>query len=274
MTISVVNMIPASLSGESSQDSEPSIVVNPQTPTRSSVRPSRRRRRAGRTRRSTSRPTAVPAGRCGRSSGQRLLRQGDISVAFGSTGGVLYAGILNGQTIKLQILRSANFTSTTPMTVLVTRANRGPALARRRQRRRQGRLTRPRLCRQQRLQPARGGNGHGRPVREREDRGGAGRVRPAQIEKRATTGQDGPPVRLALHSDGTVYAAIERWVSGTVPNINLDVVVTRDDNWATTLAPFAALHRLGRPQAAGSVSRRTGSSAGNDVMGQERLAAT
>jgi hypothetical protein len=44
-----------------------------------------------------------------------------ITVGFATTGGVLYAGILNGVTAELELLRSTDVTSGEPMTVLRTR---------------------------------------------------------------------------------------------------------------------------------------------------------
>ena len=93
---------------------------------------------------------------------------------------------------------------------------------------------------------------------------------PIQLEHRATIGQDGPPVRLALHPNGTVYAAMERWVTASGSDITLDVVVTRDDNWGN--GSFQALvdsndGQVGQRVATGLFVRF------NDVMGQERLGA-
>ena len=199
MTISVVNMIPASLSGESSQDSEPSIAVNPQTPTQIVGTAF----------------TPAPAGGSyapiyistdgGTSWSLRAIVPGngsfgtaDISVAFGSTGGVLYAGILNGQTIKLQILRSANFTSTTPMTVLVTRANEDqPWLVAGSVAVKGGSRDHVFVGNNDFNQPGGGTATVDLSANARTAAAPAG-FAPHQIEKRATTGQDGPPVRLAF----------------------------------------------------------------------------
>jgi hypothetical protein len=101
---------------------------------------------------------------------------------------------------------------------------------------------------------------------------------PIQLEHRATAviaslgrGKDGPPIRIAVHSDGTVYAAFQRWAPGqTFPNLSIDVVVTRDDNWGGSATPFSALIDSGD----GVVGQRvaTGRFAlFNSVMGQERL---
>jgi hypothetical protein len=67
------------------------------------------------------------------------------------------------------------------------------------------------------------------------------------IDQRSTgtAGQDGPQVRTAVHSDGTVYALFAGWrsVDTTVTPLafTTDVVVVRDDNWASGSSPFTAL---------------------------------
>jgi hypothetical protein len=96
---------------------------------------------------------------------------------------------------------------------------------------------------------------------------------PIQLERRATLFKDGPPIRIALHGDGTVYAAFQRWVpGGTFPNLNVDVVVTRDDAWAGAAAPFSALVDAGD----GVIGQRVATNRFmrfNAIMGQERLGA-
>src|SRR5437667_7459734 len=123
-TVHVVNMIPASLSGETNQDSEPNLAVNPERPTDivataftaapmgGAFAPIYVSTNGGNT---WELRTVVP--------GNGPVGTGDISVGFATTGGVLYAGILNGQNGRMQILRTANFNSTTAMTVLVDRAS-------------------------------------------------------------------------------------------------------------------------------------------------------
>lgn len=58
------------------------------------------------------------------------------------------------------------------------------------------------------------------------------------IETVTPSGQDAPPVRVAVHLDGTVYGAFTRWTSSSVG----DVVVVRDDGWGSGATPFRALH--------------------------------
>jgi hypothetical protein len=66
------------------------------------------------------------------------------------------------------------------------------------------------------------------------------------IEARGTAGQDGPPIRPAVHPDGTIYGAFYHWtgIAGNFsPNatITSDVVVVRDDTGGAGPNPFTAL---------------------------------
>jgi hypothetical protein len=66
------------------------------------------------------------------------------------------------------------------------------------------------------------------------------------VETRSTgtAGQDGPSIRPAIHPDGTVYVLFAAWrsFSGSSPAaVSTDIVVVRDDNWASGSSPFTAL---------------------------------
>src|SRR5437764_1305574 len=125
-TLLLVNMIPNSLSGETEQDSEPMLAVNPNNPQQlvgsaftpnpmgssSTVGPVYVSTNGGH---AWTLNSIVPGGDM----------TGDITVAFGPQSNNLYAGILRqdspaGQT-RLNILRTTNFQSPTPMQVLVDR---------------------------------------------------------------------------------------------------------------------------------------------------------
>ena len=63
---------------------------------------------------------------------------------------------------------------------------------------------------------------------------------------KVNNGQDGPPIRPAVHPDGTLYAGFYRWttINGNftpAATITADVIVVRDDNWAAGATPFQAL---------------------------------
>jgi hypothetical protein len=274
-SISVVNMIPASLSGESHQDSEPNIAVNPERPADivataftpaplgGSFAPIYVSTNGGAT---WELRTVVPG-----NSG--MTGTGDITVGFATTGGVLYAGTLNGATGDMNILRTSSLVSTSAMEVLVDRPSEdqpwvvaGSVVA--------GAGSQDRVFV--------GNNDFGQPAGRTPSMDSsqdaatapapAGFGPPVPLERRPNTGQDGPPVRTALHSDGTVYAAFQRWASGVSPNLNVDVVVTRDDNWGSSADPFGALVDSGDGIAGQRVVTGTFMRF-MAIMGQERLGA-
>ena len=123
--IKVVNMIPTSLSGETNQDSEPNLAVNPANPTTmvgTAFTPAPTGRHVRPDLRVDRRRQHVVAPH--RGTGQRAVGTGDITVGFrASTGGMLYAGILNGSNDHLQILRTANFAVDDADDAAVDRAN-------------------------------------------------------------------------------------------------------------------------------------------------------
>jgi hypothetical protein len=71
-----------------------------------------------------------------------------------------------------------------------------------------------------------------------------------------TAEQDGPQVRTAVHPDGTVYAVFAGWRSQTATGRTSDVVVVRDDNWASGSTPFTALLDPPAPAGDGRAGRR------------------
>jgi hypothetical protein len=64
---------------------------------------------------------------------------------------------------------------------------------------------------------------------------------PIGIETRATSGQDAPSIRPAVHLDGTIYAAYLGERGNVGGNIQVDVVVARDDHWAAGATPYRDL---------------------------------
>jgi len=247
--ILVVNMIPRALSGESHQDSEPTIAVNPANPLQiagsaftpdpggGNLAPIFTSIDGGMT---WTLKSIVP------SSAADGSATADITVAFGSTSNKLYAGIIRlpfpGDRTRLNILRTDNFTSGATMKVLVDRTGKG--------------VDQPYV----QAATAASGPGQGKDrvyvgdndfnsthgtatIDQSLD---AGKTKPAftsvRIESRSTAGQDGPPIRPAIHPDGTVYAVFHSWRTfadsgeGTA-----DIVVVRDDQGGSGTSKFASL---------------------------------
>jgi hypothetical protein len=248
--IVVVNMIPNSLSGESHQDSEPTLTVNPANPLQiaasaftpdpagGDIAPIYVSVDGGM---SWSLNSIVP------SSAADGSATADITVAFGSSSNRLYAGIIRlpypADRTRLNILRTDDFRGGTVMKVLVDRTGKG--------------VDQPYV---QAITVA-GGPDKGKDRLYVGDNDfsspgstatidqslDAGRPNPSftsvRIEERATSGQDGPSIRPAIHADGTVYAVFHSWrtFSNSTGHGTADVVVVRDDNGGAGAHPFTAL---------------------------------
>ncbi|MQS10915.1 hypothetical protein F7Q99_01120 [Streptomyces kaniharaensis] len=244
-TIKVVDIIPRSLSGNTGRDSEPSLAVNPENPKEMVATAF------------TPDPMGGPFAPVFVSTdggdtwvlnpvvpgNADPVGTGDISVSFASRGGTLYAGTLNGETDNLQILRARSITSTTVMQILVDRdvaespdqpwvvADTVPVNGSSRDRVYVGSNTGSRDPRSATVDVS------------VDARTGSGDFTPVQVEQRDQEAiHDGPPTRIALHPDGTVYAAFESWRSFDANRIvTFDVVVTRDDRSGNGPNPFEAL---------------------------------
>ena len=288
MPLIVVNMIPNNRSGESNQDSEPNITVDPSNPSRiagSAFTPNLAANPNAPIYVSTNSgltwalASIVP-------SSDPLVGTGDITVKFAASG-ALYSGILfrPSAALRMRILRTPNFISGATMTVLVDRTP--PA----------GRPDQPWV----QAMTALGGSGAGqdkvyvgsndRPgigtgftatIDRSLDGTGASPPPPSGftinvIETRATTwfsgvpAQDAPPIRPGLHPDGTVYAVFcaPRTTTGTTILVS-DICVVRDDNWGAGASPWTALTDPS-DGLAGRLVRTGQNVAWFTTMGQERL---
>jgi hypothetical protein len=245
MQITVVNMIPNAQSGESNQDSEPNLAVNPANPLQivgsaftpdpmgGANAPIYVSNDGG----NTWLLNSIVPSQAGSVSGT-----GDITTRFSDTGQTLYAGILRlPGFLRLNVLRTANPFAGAPMTVLVDR----------------NQVDQPYV--QAATVPDGPDAGDDRVyVGINDFAAGTGTASIEQsldaatapapagfatsrIEARATSGQDGPPIRPAVHPDGTVYALFYGWRSVSGMLVTTDVVVVRDDNWAAGATPYTDL---------------------------------
>ncbi|MEU9047110.1 MULTISPECIES: hypothetical protein [unclassified Kitasatospora] len=241
-TIKVVNITPKALSGDRLLDSEPSLAVNPENPNEMVATAF------------TPDPMGGPLAPVYVSAdggntwvlnsvvpGNGDLGTGDISAGFGSQGGKLYTGILNGVTGDMQILRAPRITAATPMSVLVDRTDEDqPWVVATTVAVNNHSTDRVYVGNNDASQPAGSAT-----VDVSSDAGTGPRpagFAPVRLDRRPGTLFDGPPVRIAAHPDGTVYIAFQS-VTGTSPGdiFTFDVVVTRDDKGGIGPNPFEDL---------------------------------
>ena len=246
--VMVVNIIPLSLSGETNQDSEPNLAVNPANPLQIAA--------------SAFTPNPAGVGNApifiSTDGGNTWTLNAivpsdrmtaDITLRFSGTTNNLYAGIIRtpivNDTPRLNILRTKNFLGTTKMKVLVDRTGSG--------------VDQPFIQAATTTSGASAGkdvvfvgdNDFSQPDSRTATvdlSGNAAAAHPSfktiDISKRnpPAGGQDAPSIRPAVHSDGTVYGAFLHMVSGTTAsNLRYDVIVVRDDNWGAGANPFTAL---------------------------------
>jgi hypothetical protein len=281
--IRIVNMIPFSSSGETSQDSQPDLTVNPADPdliVGAAYTPGPAGGDLAPLYVSTDRGATwalnpIVPGNGPHGAGP----DGGISVTFASTGGNLYAAVINGDdgdSYVMQILHTADVTGPDPMTPLLTRgAVEEPwAVA----------ITTPlQIVSRESADELPGWPG----TRALTDRlfvgsyyfGGtqsivdvSGNAASADAAFASVVVEDGvdgdgdlPLVPVAVHPDGTVYAAFERFELGNLNIYQFAVVVTRDDFWGESDAPFQALG------ADGSIVAPHRTMVGGARMGQQAL---
>ena len=235
MPIRVVNVIPQSLSGETNFDSEPSITVNPANPqqivltsftpdtaTPVTTGPYFFSTDGGAT---WSQNSVIPGGTA-------TFGTKDISVRFGGSSGVLYAGILRGDSsLRLNILRKANFSGPGLMTILLDRNPEDQPWV---EAATQSNTDRVFVSSNDLTQRP---NGKTASVDFDLDAANtAGFTSTARLETRASanigggSSQDGPSVRTSIHRSGVIYAVFFGWRTFASPNVT-DIVVCRDNNW-------------------------------------------
>src|SRR5947208_14937486 len=204
----VVNMIPKSLSGETHQDSEPTIAVNPANPLqiaasaftpdplKGSFAPIYVSNDGGNT---WTLNSIVPGNH--RRTGTR-----DITLQFSKSTSTLYAGVLRGdsRTTRLNILRTRNFAGATPMEILVDREDVDQPYVQ------VASVSSGADKGKDRVYVGNNDLGAGASSATIDQSLNGGAATPdfknIRVESRTTAGQDGPPVRPSIHPDGTAYA--------------------------------------------------------------------
>ena len=270
--VSLVNMTPQLRSGETNQDAEPTIAINPSNPLQLVGTAFTWDNLAGTPMVGNLAPVYVTTD--GGQSWNLVLSvpsatgaqfpTGDITVHFsGTTVGTtntLYTGILHSPEFSMRVYRAADYRVNTAMTLLDTRTNN---------------VDQPHLeasiVGQDRVYVG-FNNGFGgvaprtATVDFSQDAALAAPVFNLNLlEVRNTGGQDGFAIMPAVHTDGTVYATFFGWRPGGV----MDIVVMRDDNWGLGATPFRALNDAGDLLAGQRVVTSVTIPTGN--IGQQRV---
>ena len=265
--VMLVNMIPRSRSGEIEQDSEPFLAVKPGDP----------RQMVGSA--FTPDPNGGPnapvfvSGDGGdswtlKSTVPSNVQTGDITLSYSGTASKLYTGILKRPGhLLLNILRTNDPTAATVMALLQSRGN----------------IDQPYVqavtigARERVYVGDNDFNAPGGRTATIDLSLNAGATAPAfssaRIEKRGTgsAGQNGPQIRPACHSNGTVYATFYGWRAFSATNqVTADIVVVRDDNGGQGASPFTSLIDPGDGLAGVRVAKGV-KFVWNDLMGNQRL---
>jgi hypothetical protein len=265
--VTLINMIPNSLSGETNRDAEPNLAVNPANPNQivasaftpdpmgSSSLPLFISTNGGAAWTLTAPLITGTTGAC-------FTAICDITVRFGGSSNLLYVSDLNplAAATRLDIWKVTNPTTAGAITVLQQRSDAS------------GYPDQPYIA----AATVIGGSGTGKDrlfVADNDYLNPSGKTAtidhtpdatpPAPsgfsktvLETRATSGQDSPSVRPAVHPDGTVYGVYAAYrATGT------EVVVVRDDSWGTGATPFQALIDADLQPGIRVVSMLTGTSA-------------
>jgi hypothetical protein len=277
----VVNMVPKSLSGETNQDSEPSLAVNPANPLEivgtaftpdpmgGALAPVYISTDGGNTWRLNS---IVPSA-AGSTTGTS-----DISLAYASKGGLVYGGILSAASGDFETLRTTNVGSPAAMQSLASRSSNDQPFSHAITNGFDDRvyignndfLNQPKTATVDVALAA-------------QTTTPLPKFKSARIETRKTVGQDGPQVRPVAHADGTVYATFYGWRSqsgnldANTMVVTTDVVVVRDDLGGVgkpPAPPFSNLNDHGDGLAGRIVARGVKIPfrlSGDAATGQQRL---
>src|SRR5690242_10573976 len=229
----VVDLIPASLSGETWQDAEPFLALydaNPQLMAASAFTPN-----PGGANSATAPIFVSNDGGASWTLRNTLPSQSmtaDITHAVGGSPPVLYAGLIKVPDLPLNELKTTDFLSVTTMTLQASRADIDQPFVRT-----LGGAHADRVY--VGLNDFDSPDGRSATVDVSLDGGVTYASR--RVETRTTVGQNGPSIRPAVARDHTVYVAYFGWRSNAGADVTSDVVVVRDDSGATGATPFRDL---------------------------------
>ncbi len=267
--VTLVNMIPSLSSAETNQDSESNLAVNPANPLEMAATTFTPSPNVG----SKNSPIFYSKDGGATWSLKDLIAATpvrDQTLRFATSSGLLYAGVLWGggsniALINFDILRTNDFTSGATMTKLAERKNDDQPFVQA--------ATVPSGPNAGKDRIYVGSNDHapGNVPATIDLSLDAAKVLPVAtstfvIEGR-TVVRDGFPTRPAVHLNGTVYAIFYALIGGT----SSDVVIVRDDNWASGATPFQALNDTGDGKLGVRIATGVNNPFNSISIGQQRI---
>jgi len=232
--VTVVDIIPNSMSNETNRDSEPNVAVDPSNPQHiaaSAFTPDPGNSGVGPVFVSTDGGvtwdvrTMLPGGN----------RTFDTTIRFGGISGVLYGGIIRFDNSDTDFLRKADFTLNGAATILTSRSSDDQPWT-------------EAATFMSGAAPDRiyvGSNSSFNPADVDQSLDVATAAAPAGMSTvNVDSGagcRDAPSVRPAIHGSGRVYVAMLRFSACAASTATGDVIVMRDDDWASTAPRYQAL---------------------------------
>jgi hypothetical protein len=264
--LTVVNMIPNLSSGETNQDSETNLAVNPANPLEIAGTAFTPSPNVG----SKNSPIFFSSDGGATWSLKDLIAGTpvrDQTLRFATTSGILYAGVLWGgggiSSINFDILRTNDFSGLTTMTKLAERKNDDQPFVQA--------ATVPSGPNAGKDRVYVGSNDHApanvpATIDLALDAAVSSTTATFVIEGR-TVNRDGFPTRPAVHLNGTVYAIFYAYLGGT----SSDVVIVRDDNWGSGATPFKALIDAGDLKQGVRIATGVNDPFNSISLGQQRI---
>lgn len=241
MPLTVVNVIPSSMSAETTRDSEPNVSVSgadsnlivvtafTPDPALSGTGPVFVSTDGGST---WVLNVILPGGNS----------TSDVTLRFAGASSTVYSATLRSGTTTMDVLRKTDVTSAGAMTTLLSRIDEDQPYVSAIRTLRGGSLDKVYVAHNWNPGAPTAQTASSETSQDAETAAAPAGFAIQGLDAGAPVNQDGPSVRTAVHAIGRVYAAFFRYTAvGPGATRTRDLVIVRDDNWASGATPFTAI---------------------------------